>query len=229
MIALRNKGTSNASQARELQKLKRQDLLELLLEQMRENDNLSLELERRRVALEGLDATLERLKAKLDLKDAQIERLKGRLDDKDLQVARFKAKLNDKDAQIERLKGRLDHKDRMIAGLMGRDHGVSIDPALMEELLTAEEFALEAMWAVQHEGEAAHETSNAATAPEAAAVLATETVPENANETEAATVSRVDPMSGKAFEPKTMSGAQPMARRAATARITVGEEASDGR
>jgi hypothetical protein len=88
MLTFRNKGKSAGKGAqdagKELQKLKRQDLLELLLEQMREADRLRGELAASQAQNEDLVALSERLKAKLDDKDAQIDHLKGRLDDKDV-------------------------------------------------------------------------------------------------------------------------------------------------
>ena len=71
--------------AKELQKLRRLDLLELLLEQTRETERLSARVE----DLEGLS---DRLKAKLDDKDAQIEHLKQRLDAKDARIAKLDAR-----------------------------------------------------------------------------------------------------------------------------------------
>lgn len=164
MFALRNKDTGKAGQARELQKLKRQDLLELLLEQMRENDDLSLKLERREIAIQGLEGTVERLKDKLDLKDAQIEHLKSRLDDKDAQIGRLKGKLDDKDATIGKLTNRLDIKDRVIANLMSGGGETDIELSVMEDLLKAEGFALEALIARQREAEAKAAATKAETA-----------------------------------------------------------------
>lgn len=87
MLGFRNIGKSAGKGAqdagKELQKLKRQDLLELLLEQMREADRLRGELAASQAQNEDLVALSGRLKAKLDDKDAQIDHLKGRLDDKD--------------------------------------------------------------------------------------------------------------------------------------------------
>lgn len=99
----------------DLQKLRRVDLLELLLEQIRKNEIQTAELE------EATDLG-ERLKAKLDDKDAQLERLKVKLDDKDAQLERLKAKLNQKDEQFERLKAKLDQKDAKIGLLEKRLH-----------------------------------------------------------------------------------------------------------
>ena len=67
---------------KELQKLRRLDLLELLIDQIRENEEQAAELAR----LHELDA---RLKEKLDDKDAQIERLKVKLDNKDAEIERL--------------------------------------------------------------------------------------------------------------------------------------------
>ena len=79
-----SKGASKASAnaEKELQRLRRMDLLELLLDEIRKNEENTAKVQE-------LSELTERLKAKLDDKDAQIERLK--------------AKLNDKDAEIDRL------------------------------------------------------------------------------------------------------------------------------
>lgn len=110
MLTFRNKGKSAGKSAqsagKELQKLNRQDLLELLLEQMREADRLRVELAASQAENEELEALADRLKAKLDDKDAQLDHLKSRLDDKDValqqlfDVTRDMATAND---QAERL------------------------------------------------------------------------------------------------------------------------------
>ena len=111
---------------KELRKLYRHDLLELLVEQSREASRLNAALQEReeelREALEGSG----RLKDKLDGKDELIEKLKARLDEKDTEMAgeaaangeqleRLKEKLNEKDALVEKLKQRLDDKDAQMA------------------------------------------------------------------------------------------------------------------
>ena len=101
MIFDRNKGKGSSNPNKELQKLKRQDILELLLEQMRENDELRIAAAENRATIAELTALSDRLKDKLNDKDALIDRLKARLDGKDASIARFKAKLDDKDALLE--------------------------------------------------------------------------------------------------------------------------------
>lgn len=86
---------------KELGKLKRPDLLALLVEQVREAAALQERLEETEDRLAQAVQQDNRLRAKLDEKDEQIERLKERLDEKD--------------AQIERLKGRLEEKDRRLS------------------------------------------------------------------------------------------------------------------
>lgn len=130
--------------AQTLRKLKRQDLLEVMLDQMRTNDNLSktnAELMARAIELTELTG---RLKARLDEKDAQLERLKSKLDDKDAQIEALKPKLNAKDAKIERLKGKLDAKDERIAELeqSARAAARSEGALSVEELLEVEERAI---------------------------------------------------------------------------------------
>lgn len=65
---------------RELQKLKRQELLELLLTQGEEAERNALELDETKAELAELQAGYERLKKRLDLKDAEIRRLCDTLD-----------------------------------------------------------------------------------------------------------------------------------------------------
>lgn len=116
---------------KELRKLDRHDLLELLVEQTREASRLRLTLDEREERLLSATASVERLKAKLGDKDEQIERLKGRLDEKDSLASKLKAKLDAKDAEMasqdeahdedmSRLKAKLDSKDAELARLEER-------------------------------------------------------------------------------------------------------------
>lgn len=130
---------------KELHRLKRHDLLQLLLAQGREAAQLQARIDEMGAELEELqnantrfierlndkdiqigklkerldekDAQMEKFKERLNEKDAQIERLKGRLNEKDAQTEKFKERLNEKDGQIERLKGRLGQKDERISSL----------------------------------------------------------------------------------------------------------------
>jgi chromosome segregation ATPase len=71
---------------KELHRLRRQDLLQLLLAQGREAEKLKQRLEETSQQLAESEATVERLKRRLDEKDKQINKLKGRLDRKDSQI-----------------------------------------------------------------------------------------------------------------------------------------------
>lgn len=77
--------------SKELHRLHRQDLLELLLAQSKDVERQQEEIETLRAQLTEVQATCERLKGKLDVKDAQIEHLKERLDQKDATIARLQA------------------------------------------------------------------------------------------------------------------------------------------
>lgn len=128
----RANGRAEKSRGKDLQRLSRQDLLELLVGQLHEGDELHATIEQETRAIEELNGLVNRLKErldlkdekvdslkqKLDLKDEQIERLKDKLNDKDMQIDRLKVKLDDKDALIEKLKHRLDEKDRFIVQLV---------------------------------------------------------------------------------------------------------------
>lgn len=107
---------------KDLRKLDRHDLLELLVEQTKEASRLRLVLDEREERLLSATASVERLKAKLGDKDEQIERLKGRLDEKDELASKLKSKLDAKDAEMaeqdakhsgdmSRLTTKLDMKD----------------------------------------------------------------------------------------------------------------------
>lgn len=102
---------------KELGKLKRPDLLALLVAQVQEATALQERLEETENNLTQAVQLDNRLRAKLDEKDEQIERLKERL--------------NEKDEQIERLKGRLDEKDRRLNLL-----GVQVDELVSGQFLT---------------------------------------------------------------------------------------------
>ena len=71
---------------KELHKLRRQDLLELLLSQSKEAARLQTELERLERESEERESSYVRLKEKLDEKDRQLEKLKKRLDEKDARI-----------------------------------------------------------------------------------------------------------------------------------------------
>ena len=105
---------------KELRRLRRQDLLQLLVEQSREAARLQTETDEKNEEIAQLNESLERLKGKLDEKDAQLERLKERLNEKDALLEKLKQRLNEKDALLEKLKSRLDEKDTAIGELERR-------------------------------------------------------------------------------------------------------------
>lgn len=102
---------------KELHKLRRHDLLQLLLAQGREAAQLQAQIDEMTAELNNLQEANNRFIGRMDDKDAQIEKLKGRLDEKDAQVEKFKGRLKEKDVQIDKLKIRLDQKDTQIGEL----------------------------------------------------------------------------------------------------------------
>ena len=70
----------------ELHKLKRQDLLKLLLAQAKESENMHRKYDAAQAEIKQLNAGADRLKTRLDEKDALINKLKARLDKKDQQI-----------------------------------------------------------------------------------------------------------------------------------------------
>lgn len=71
---------------KDLRRLRRQDLLQMLVAQSKEAARLQTELEEEKNERNTLQEGYERLKEKLDAKDALIEKLKGRLNHKDDQI-----------------------------------------------------------------------------------------------------------------------------------------------
>lgn len=88
---------------KELRKLHRQDLLQLLVEQGREAVQLGNQLAETEENLNQMQSGNDRLKTKLDEKDEQLERLKERLDEKDAMINKLKSRLDEKDAKIHNL------------------------------------------------------------------------------------------------------------------------------
>lgn len=82
--------------SRDLSKLGRGDLLDLLLEQCQENDRLEARVKK---LAEGEAQLREDLRESED----RFTRLKKKLDQKDFQIERLKKKLDEKDEEIDRL------------------------------------------------------------------------------------------------------------------------------
>lgn len=143
---------------KELRKLNRHDLLELLVEQSREASRLNTELKEKEEELaEALEGS-GRLKEKLNEKDALVEKLKSRLDEKDVrlreetasreeQLKRLKEKLDAKDILIEKLREQSDRRDEKIEKLEAETERLRSDrwkemkesglpPELLERLKT---------------------------------------------------------------------------------------------
>ena len=105
---------------KQLHKLRRQDLLQLLVAQGKEAAQLQARLDEAAEELKNLQDTRTKFIERMDDKDAQIEKLKPRLDEKDAQIEKLTARLNEKDARIEKLTARLNEKDAQIEKLIGR-------------------------------------------------------------------------------------------------------------
>lgn len=74
---------------KELHKLRRQDLLELLLDQVREVSNR--------------DGIIEELNQTIEQKDGELEKLKQRLNDKDAQISSLTMRLEEMGSALKRL------------------------------------------------------------------------------------------------------------------------------
>lgn len=75
---------------REMYKLRKQDLLKLLLAQGQEAAGRQEQINILTASLAEAEATIERLKEKLNEKDALIEKLKKRLDEKDARINKMR-------------------------------------------------------------------------------------------------------------------------------------------
>ena len=84
------KETADIMTEKELHKLRKQDLLQLLLAQGREAAELQEQITKLSASLEETEAGNERLKTKLDEKDELIEKLKSRLDEKDARITKMR-------------------------------------------------------------------------------------------------------------------------------------------
>jgi len=102
---------------KELRRLRRPELIDLLLREVQEVDELRVSLELQDVEMHRHKDNIEHLKEKLNDKDAQIERLKEKLNDKDAQLEHLKRRLDEKDVKMKRLTTKLDEKDAEIAEL----------------------------------------------------------------------------------------------------------------
>lgn len=75
---------------REIYRLKKHDLLQLLLTQGKEAAEQQERINSLIASLAEMEEGNNRLKSKLDEKDALIEKLKGRLDEKDARIAKMR-------------------------------------------------------------------------------------------------------------------------------------------
>lgn len=78
---------------KELHKLNRHKLLELLLSQSKDVSQQRYQIEELSGSLDEAQDMIERLKSKLDGKDEQLDRLKGRLNDKDAAISALESQV----------------------------------------------------------------------------------------------------------------------------------------
>jgi len=75
---------------KELHRLRRQDLLQLLLSQSKDVAQFKSRITELEETVSQLRESNDKLKGRLDEKDAQIEKLKGRLDEKDEEITELR-------------------------------------------------------------------------------------------------------------------------------------------
>lgn len=83
--------TAETMTEKEMYRLRKQDLLKLLLTQGREAAEQQEKIDSLTASLQEMEKSNDRLKAKLDEKDELIEKLKGRLDEKDIRINKLRA------------------------------------------------------------------------------------------------------------------------------------------
>lgn len=79
---------------KELKKLRRQELLKLLLDQSKEASELQKDYEESERQIRNLEDSNGRLSFKLEEKDALIEKLQGRLEKKERQIRDIRAEIS---------------------------------------------------------------------------------------------------------------------------------------
>ena len=105
---------------KELHRLSRQDLLQLLLAQSKEVARQRAVIEELKNNAEKDHELIDRLKARLDEKDETIAHLKRRLDAKDETMNKLKADAEDMSGTMEFLRSRLDEKDAALDAARAR-------------------------------------------------------------------------------------------------------------
>lgn len=122
---------------KELHKLRRPALLQLLLAQGREAAQLQKQIEQMAAELEQLRETNQRFIERMDDKDAQIERLKGRLNQKDTLIGEYRTVIEEyrsgrifaMDGQVsivevgQKLEGIFAAAQKAVDQYLGRLHG----------------------------------------------------------------------------------------------------------
>ena len=97
---------------KDLRKLGRQDLLQMLVTQSREVARPRAALKELEISLNEADENNDKLRNRLDEKDETIERLKGRLNEKDALLEKLKKRLDDKDKLLQEQQEQLDGKEQ---------------------------------------------------------------------------------------------------------------------
>ena len=105
---------------KQLHKLRRQDLLQLLVAQGKEAAQLQARLDEAAEELKDLQDTRTKFIERMDDKDAQIEKLTARLNEKDARIEKLIGRLNEKDARIGRLTAEIEqYRSGEILGFEG--------------------------------------------------------------------------------------------------------------
>lgn len=86
---------------KELHKLKRHEILQIMVEQGRETEKARQQLAKIEGKLQINELTIEHLKERLDDKDRQIEHLKNRLNIKDAQISQLKENIQKRKITIQ--------------------------------------------------------------------------------------------------------------------------------
>ena len=120
--------------AKELHKLSRQDLLQLLLAQSREVARQKENIDELKGLLKKERELSTRLKEKLNEKDELFERLKHRLDEKDGELSVAQEEAETMRQSMESLRSRLDEKDIALESARARLDRIGPETSVRQEV-----------------------------------------------------------------------------------------------
>lgn len=102
---------------KEFSKLRRRELLELLLMQTREQKQLEEQIDEKTKQIHDLQQSFSRLEDTMETNNALIADMREYQDEQEEVISRLKKRLDDKDVQIEELQIKLAERERLVRKL----------------------------------------------------------------------------------------------------------------